>query len=37
MKFLNVNDLIIIEYDDLYERYNPISVIANKITLSENV
>lgn len=34
---LNVNDLIIVEYDDLYERYNPISVIANKITLSENV
>ncbi len=31
---LKVDDLIIIEYDDLYERYNPISVIANKITLS---
>ncbi len=33
VSLLNVNDLIIVEYDDLYERYNPISVIANKITL----
>ena len=34
---LKVDDLIVVEYDDLYERYNPVSVIANKITLSENV